>query len=306
MRNLWLHRYAQLTVVWLFFVIFAGAMVTSTGSGMAVPDWPTSYGVWLPPLVGGVFYETGHRIVAFSEGLLTTALALWMQFAEPRPSLRRLGWLAFFGFLAQGLLGGIAVLIGTSQGMDHTDPLLSMGHACLAQALFATLVSIAVMTAPGWLELKTIERGRKDLRRLGIFVVAAAYVQIILGAVMRHENAGLIIPDFPLSYGQWVPSFTEWRIGINFAHRVGACVVLLLALSYAIQVLGHEPDRWLRVPAWILLFAILAQVSLGACVVWFRLQPIITSAHVLGAALVLSSSITLTLRLYRAQGLERA
>jgi cytochrome c oxidase assembly protein subunit 15 len=306
MQETWLHRYSQLTVAAAFFVIFAGAMVTSTGSGMAVPDWPTSFGTWMPKMEGGVFYEHGHRMVAGATALLTTILALWVQFAEPRAMVRRLAWYAFFGILTQALLGGITVMLGTSNGWDHTSPIVSTLHACLAQALFATLVSVAITTAPGWKSMKVFRPETTDRRRWAVVLVALVYVQIILGAVMRHQNAGLIISDFPLSYGRLIPEFYEWRVGINYAHRVGALMVLILALSLSISVLRHSQEPWLKTPAAILLGAVLLQVSLGACVVWSGLQPIITSAHVIGGALVLTSSLALTLRLFKVQGLSGA
>jgi cytochrome c oxidase assembly protein subunit 15 len=299
MPGLWLHRYAKVTVAAAFFVIFAGAMVTSTGSGMAVPDWPTSFGGWMPKMVGGVFYEHGHRMVAAAAGTLTTILALWVQFSEPRPFVRRLAWYAFFAIVAQGLLGGTTVLMGTYYGWPHTSPLFSTLHACLAQALFAVLVSVAVVTAPGWRDERPKVVQSRDRSALAVVVVAAVYVQIILGAVMRHQNAGLMIPDFPLSYGHLVPDFGDWLVVVSFAHRLGALVVLVLALTLSLGVLRGSQEPWLKVPAAVLVAAVLVQVTLGAFTVWSGLQPVIASLHVIGGALVLTSSLVLALRLFR-------
>ena len=299
MNSPWLHRYAQVTAAAAFFVIFAGAMVTSTGSGMAVPDWPTSFGGWMPRMEGGVFYEHGHRVVAGAAGLLTMGLALSAQLSHQRPQVRRLAWYAFLAIVAQGLLGGTTVLLGTSYGWDHTSPLVSTLHAGLAQALFALLVSLAVVTGKGWEKAPTLESAA-SYRRLGLFTVAAVYIQIILGAVMRHQNAGLIIPDFPLSYGRLIPEIHEWRVGLNYAHRIGALCVLTLALTLSASVLKNIRAAWLRLPAKILMAAVVLQVSLGATVVWSRLQPLVTSAHVIGGALVLASSLVLTMRLHKA------
>jgi cytochrome c oxidase assembly protein subunit 15 len=299
-----LHRYAQLTVAAAFFVIFAGAMVTSTGSGMAVPDWPTSFGSWMPKMQGGVFYEHGHRMVAAAAGILVTVLALWAQFSGQRPLVRRLAWYALLAILAQGLLGGTTVLLGTQNGWDHTAPLVSMMHASLAQGLFAILVMEAVVTAPGWLaqaqvpDPTAIGGQASGLRSMALGLVAAVYLQIILGAVMRHENAGLMIPDFPLSYGRLVPDIQDWRVGLNYAHRLGALMVLLLGLSLAARVLKEASSAWIKAPAKVLIGALVLQVCLGACVVWSRLQPLVTSAHVIGGALVLASSVVLALRIF--------
>src|SRR2546423_1058107 len=104
-------------------------MVTSTGSGMAVPDWPQSFGTWMAKMEGGVFYEHGHRMVAAATGFLVTLLALWAQVSAERPEIRRLAWYAFLAIVAQGLLGGTTVLLGTNYGWDHTSPYVSMLHA---------------------------------------------------------------------------------------------------------------------------------------------------------------------------------
>src|SRR5687767_5859274 len=128
-RSRALHRYAIVTAVATLLLIVAGGLVTSTESGLSVPDWPLSYGRLMPPMVGGVFYEHGHRMVATAVGLLTVVLAVWLARREPRPWVRRLGWLALAAVVAQGLLGGLTViyLLPTA---------ISVAHACLAQAFF--------------------------------------------------------------------------------------------------------------------------------------------------------------------------
>src|SRR3990167_821475 len=80
----WLRMFAKLTCFATLFLIFAGAMVKSTDSGLAVPDWPLSYGMFFPPMVGGVFYEHGHRMVAATVGFMTLCLAIWLGVQEPR------------------------------------------------------------------------------------------------------------------------------------------------------------------------------------------------------------------------------
>ena len=75
----WLRRFTKFVAAATLFLIFAGAMVTSTGSGLAVPDWPLSYGMLMPPMVGGIFYEHGHRMIAATVGFLTVLQAIWLQ-----------------------------------------------------------------------------------------------------------------------------------------------------------------------------------------------------------------------------------
>src|SRR6185436_14542680 len=106
---MWLNRYLKLLVFATFCLLIAGGLVTSTDSGLAVPDWPKSYGMWMPPMGGGVFYEHGHRMVASSVGLLPVIFAVWLWLQEPREWVRVLGLLALGAVIAQGILGGIIV-----------------------------------------------------------------------------------------------------------------------------------------------------------------------------------------------------
>src|SRR5499425_542003 len=138
-----LHRLAVATAVATFVLLFVGGLVTSTGSGLAVPDWPLSFGQVFPRMEGGVLFEHGHRLVASAVGLLTLVLALWLVVREPRPGVRALGLLALFAVVLQGVLGGVTVL--------YKLPLaVSVSHACLAQAFFCLTVALAVVTGPGW------------------------------------------------------------------------------------------------------------------------------------------------------------
>src|SRR5437762_11948343 len=102
----WLRRFTKFVAASTLFLIFAGAMVTSTGSGLAVPDWPLSYGMVMPPMVGGIFYEHGHRMIAATVGLLTVIQAIWLQLREPTRVARILGWCSVGAVIAPGVLGG--------------------------------------------------------------------------------------------------------------------------------------------------------------------------------------------------------
>ncbi|HEX2120061.1 MAG TPA: COX15/CtaA family protein, partial [Thermoanaerobaculia bacterium] len=106
----WLRRFTKLVAASTLFLIFAGAMVTSTGSGLAVPDWPLSYGMLMPPMVGGIFYEHGHRMIASAVGFLTIIQAVWLQRREPKRFVRLLGWLSLAAVIVQGILGGLTVI----------------------------------------------------------------------------------------------------------------------------------------------------------------------------------------------------
>src|SRR5262245_56796533 len=103
--GMWMHRYAVFVAVCTALLVFAGGLVTSTGSALSVPDWPLSYGMLLPPMVGNVRFEHGHRMLAGSVGMLTLGLAAWLLLREPRRAVRRLGLLAVAAVILQGVLG---------------------------------------------------------------------------------------------------------------------------------------------------------------------------------------------------------
>src|ERR1700731_353581 len=187
----WLRRFTKLVAGSTLFLIFAGAMVTSTGSGLAVPDWPLSYGMLMPPMVGGIFYEHGHRMVAATVGLLTVIQAIWLQRRERKRFVRILGWCAVGAVIAQGLLGGLTVLL-------LLPPAVSIAHASLAEIFFCTNVSIALFTSRWFASVRSMPKGDAPIAGSTALLVLV-FAQILVGALMRHLHAGLAIPDFPLS-----------------------------------------------------------------------------------------------------------
>jgi heme a synthase len=298
---MWLHRYAKLVSASTVLLIVAGGLVTSTGSGLSVPDWPTSYG-WsmftfpIRHMVGGIFYEHGHRLIASAVGFLTIVLAGWLWRAEPRRWVRVLGVAALGAVILQGVLGGITVLF-------FLPTAISTAHAGLAQIFFCLTISIALVTSPGW--HTPPEAGwvnDRALRLVATTTTALIYTQILLGATMRHANAGLAIPDFPLVFGGLVPPHWTPQIAIHYAHRVGALVVATAIFATAGHVWFHHPDRKeLRRPATLLATLVLVQVSLGGLIIWTQKDVAINTAHVVTGALVLGTSLVLTLRAHRAR-----
>ena len=304
---LWLHRYVCLVAVAAALLITAGGLVTSTGSGLSVPDWPATYGysmLTFPPsmMVGGIFYEHGHRLIATAVGLLTIGLAVWFARAEPRAWVRRLGWIALVAVVVQGLLGGITVLY-------FLPAPVSIGHAGLAHLFFTLIVSLGVLTSPGWLAAyrRSEPLGDPTLPRLALLAAAAIYGQILLGAVMRHTGAGLAIPDFPLAFGHLVPPSWSAAIGIHFAHRVGAAVVTVIVFAAASRALAHHWERTeLTRPAMLLVGLLLVQIGLGAWTVLSGKHVAVNTAHVTAGSLVLATAAVLALRAYRARRLDAA
>lgn len=279
------------------FLILAGALVTSTGSGLSVPDWPSSYGynMFTFPLhlmVGGILFEHGHRLVASAVGFFTIILAVWLWRREDRRWLRWLGVIALGVVIVQGILGGLTVLM-------LLPPPVSIGHAGLAQIFFCLMVAISVFTSRGWMTARNMTDD-PTLRRIALWTVAVVYVQILLGATMRHTKAGLAIPDFPLAFGGLLPPIWNAKIGIHFAHRVGAVVATVMIAWLVVHIRSrHQDNAWLVRPAGILALLLVAQFTLGAYVVWTARDIYVNSLHVMTGALVLAAALIVTLRAHR-------
>ena len=295
--------YAVLTVVAAFVLLLSGGLVTSKGVGMTVPDWPNSYGynMFLFPLsrwVGGIFYEHVHRLIASGVGLMTVflALALWM--AEPRKWVRVLGYIAVVTVIVQGVLGGLRVTMILDE--------IGIFHGMLAQAYISLLVVIAVATSKAFATGGARWRWHAPgLMRWAVALTVLVYLQLALGATMRHEHAGLSIHDFPLAYGQvWpmvnaeqlavinaqriasgeVPT-TIGQIHLQMLHRTMAVVLAALFVVYAWKARRAAMGVRLASRWWLAL--LIVQITLGAWTVWSNKAADVTTAHVAVGALIL-------------------
>jgi cytochrome c oxidase assembly protein subunit 15 len=266
-----------------FLLILAGAAVTSNDAGLSVPDWPTSFGSLyrIPPMVGGVQFEHGHRMLAQFVGLLTIVLAVWTQRREGRAWMRALGWAALAIVVAQGILGGITVLFGL-------PPAVSTAHATLAQSFFCIVVSMALFTGRGWVEEAPValpDQGRPRLATLSLLAVVAVYVQLILGAEFRHSGMKLL------------------------PHLISAVVVTIVLLWTGLRTMtryGQVPQ--LRRPAMALLGLLSLQLALGFAtyltrVKWGEGRPeggpdmvLTTVPHVAVGALLLAAAVVLAIQ----------
>src|SRR5688572_16054569 len=196
--NRWLHYYAVLTAMVTFYLVWRGGLVTSHGAGLAVPDWPTTFGynMFFFPFdkwVGGIFYEHTHRLVASGVGMLTVILAVWLWFRESRRWVRWLGIAAVIAVIAQGVLGGLRVTALKDE--------LGIFHGALAQLFFILICAIALFTSRWWREASQTSVMSSRFARICLVVTAAMFLQLVLGATMRHQHAGLAISDFPLAHG---------------------------------------------------------------------------------------------------------
>jgi len=281
-----IHRLAAATAAATFVLLFVGGLVTSTGSGLAVPDWPLSFGQVFPPMVGGVLFEHGHRLVAALVGCLTLVLALWIAIGEPRPMVRAAGLLALFAVVLQGVLGGVTVL--------YKLPLaVSVTHACLAQAFFCLTVALTIVTGPGWASPPApLSADGSPLALLAGATTAAVFGQLVLGA-------GLAIPDFPLAFGRVLPPLATPYVTIHFAHRVGALVVALAVAVTVTHVLRTHRTELGRRPALLAATLVIVQIGLGASVIWTRRAVVPTTAHLAVGAALLATCVALTLQATR-------
>jgi cytochrome c oxidase assembly protein subunit 15 len=293
-----LHRFAKFVAGCTVLLVLAGSLVTSTDSGLSVPDWPTTYG-WnmftFPPSkwVGGILYEHGHRLIASSVGFLTIILAVWLWMAEPRRWMKWLGVGALGAVIAQGVLGGLTV-------MFFLPPSISTAHAGLAEIFFCLTVAIALFTSRGWLaSYNGHVVDDATLRQLATATTVLVYCQILVGATMRHTGAGLTIPDFPLMFGHLWPTHWDSKIAVHFAHRVGALLVTIGVCCTAVAVFRRTTLAEFRRPAMLLVALVCVQITLGAFTVLSKRDVWINSLHVVCGALVLTTSLVLTLRTWR-------
>lgn len=255
----WLRRFTKTVAAATLFLIFAGAMVTSTGSGLAVPDWPLAYGMFFPPMIAGIFYEHGHRLIAGTVGFLTVIQAIWLQRSEPKRFVRLLGWWSLGAVIAQGLLGGLTVKL-------LLPPAVSIAHAGLAEIFLCLNMSIAFFTSEAFRRMRASSPVVAPTRA-AIVLPILVYVQILAGALVRHLGAGLAIPDFPLSMGRLVPAFATTAILVNYLHRVGAALVTL-TLLYVVFRMFRSGSTVLRRLAALLVAIVATQIYLGARFVW--------------------------------------
>ncbi|MGZ6970757.1 MAG: COX15/CtaA family protein [Thermoanaerobaculia bacterium] len=296
MREAFLRVGTRAVAVCVFLLLVAGALVTSTESGLAVPDWPLSYGRLMPPMVGGILYEHGHRLIAAAvTALVGLELGAVLFFLEGKKAVKVLAAAAFGAILLQALLGGLTVIL-------LLPPAVSSAHAALAEIVFALTAVVALMCSKTWVDLTTgplslpleenlssdIPHLKKAFRATAI-ATAAIYVQIALGAVMRHTGAGLAIPDFPTLFGGLLPSAADLArrgVPIHLAHRLGAAVVLVLVLAAA-RALGRasaeSPVFAGFAATWTGL--VMIQILLGALSIWSGKTPSLTAAHLAGGAL---------------------
>ncbi len=281
----WPHRLAVSLAFGTLSLIFIGGLVTSTHSGLAVPDWPLSYGRLMPPMVGGILFEHGHRMVASAIGFITVVMAIVFTLKETRRWVKAAAWAAVGLVVLQGVLGGLTVLFLLPKAV-------SIAHACMAQTFLCLTTALAVWSSPAWQNAKRAPASSTKeypLHQLGAALFVACYVQLFLGALLRHTGIGLV---FHIVGALFVEGLVFWIFGR----------VLLTA----------NPPRGLWGTAWALLSVTLTQVVLGFTSYVFlsgrsasqALSVTVVTAHVMTGALLLALCAFFALWSWRVRPLD--
>jgi heme a synthase len=310
--NAKLHWLALFIAAVTFPLIFLGSLVTSYHAGMSVPDWPNSWGYNMftfPPSkwIGGIRFEHTHRLAASFVGMLSIALVIVAWKTDDRKWIRFNALAVFLAVCLQGVLGGMRVVLNA---LD-----LAMIHGCVAQLFFCYIATFCVLTSRTWnIGGYSPHYPYKKAFALASLTVIFVLAQLIVGVIMRHQQAGLAIPDFPTSYGHLLPpttidnSFraqaihqfgpnlnlnrvTLFQIWIHFTHRVGAifvtCAILTLCFFY-LKNFRHEPTLF-RLACALLIF-LPTQITLGICTILYRKPVDVASLHVAIGSLILVTS----------------
>jgi cytochrome c oxidase assembly protein subunit 15 len=307
--------FAKLVVLLTFVPIFVGAHTTTSGAGMAFPDWPLSNGSlnpagWWTNLM--MRLEHGHRLTAGLVASCVTILFVWSWIERrrvPRGTIA-LSFAAFIGVLAQAVLGGLRVILdpqGIAAATSTIATVFRILHGCVAQIELCLLVALAAIVSPTWMRL-VANPALGRVRRLGWITIAFVFLQLVVGATMRHLGAGLAIPTFPQAMpdGSWMPKVHNMFVDLNFTHtRFGVLIVTVLVIAFAMQVLRNAGgDRRLVSPALLLLALLAAQLTLGVFVIWQLRPPMLATLHVVNGAALLATTVLLNLRVARAAALS--
>jgi cytochrome c oxidase assembly protein subunit 15 len=303
-----LRWFAALAAIATFLLLAAGGLVTSNEAGMSVPDWPNSYGYNMflfPPSkwIGGIFYEHTHRLWASGVGFMTTILAVWLWLKDPRKWMKWLGFAAFLLVIAQGVLGGLRVVLN----MDNLGAI----HGVVGQTFFVLMCAIALFTSEFWRKMAAEDRldVPASLRALVLIATVLIFCQLVLGATMRAQHAGLSINTFPSAYGKLWPDtssdaitqynaqrieitnvnpITAFQVILQMAHRVAALsifVFVVLCAAQAWRKLGKSDVLTKFALFWLGL--IIVQIGLGAATILTNKAADVATVHLLGGALSL-------------------
>jgi len=323
--NRFLHRFAWFTAGATVLLICSGGMVTSKGVGLAVPDWPTTFGynMFFFPFskwVGGIFFEHTHRLIASIIGFLTIILAVWLWRSKTERWIKTLGWFSLGAVILQGVLGGLRVTLLKDE--------IGIFHACLAQAFLGLLIVIALALSPTWRRLaqSRVLASGKSLTMFALVISGLIYTQLALGATMRHQHRDLSILDFPLAYGSVIPStdsatlarinqareaqalseVTAGQIWLQWWHRLVGAMVGLTIIGFWFWVRQEAKNSNLLTNLsrlWLVL--VIIQIALGGWTILSNKAADIATAHVAFGAITFATGVVISALLVRSQQLAQ-
>ncbi len=297
-------------------LLYAGGFTTSIEAGMAFLDWPLSNGSINPDgwtEIRDMRAEHSHRLLGMAVGLLGIILVYWTWLKEGREWVRKLARITLLIIILQGVLGGARVRFDKLNIFVENNFIattFAILHAVGAQIVICLLVAIAVACSKKWFVDKALPNNSvsKSLQTCGVITCIIIFLQILIGAIMRHGEAGLAIFTFPYSTaeGTWIPTFWNWAIIINFSHRVGAIICFVSILIFVSKIwFNKESSQQLSkytIPLVIFLFL---QILIGSLVVVTRLNEHAATIHLLIGAFLLASCWMLTFLTFRVNDLSK-
>jgi cytochrome c oxidase assembly protein subunit 15 len=303
-----LFYFCLFALFWVTLLLFAGGFTTTIRAGMAFLDWPLSNGSMNPQ---GWITETdklaehSHRLLGMKVGLIAIALCVWTWLRQSRGSVRNLSLALLATVVFQGLLGGARVRLdwlNTQAESNIVAQAFAVTHACGAMIVMGLFVAITVLCSRRWMdaEKRSSTIVPDSIRYLGIASTVAIFLQVLVGAVMRHAEAGLAIARFPLaSADSLLPAYWNFAVSINFAHRVGAILVSVFLLLFLYRSWKHSGTRRALIYGLsLLLLLLLTQVYLGALTVWTVRNSYVATFHHLTGAFLLATTWALTFLCY--------
>ena len=289
---------------WITMLLYAGGMTTSIKAGMAFLDWPLSNGSvnpdgWLTE--SDKLAEHSHRLLGMKIGLLSIGLFLWTHLREARAWVRTLARTLLWVVILQGVLGGARVRFDQLNTMSEHNLVaqsFAVMHACGAMVVLGLLVALTLASSRRWIEASAGLNGPQALgvKRWGIIATSAVFVQILVGAIMRHADAGLALVKFPMSTAStWLPAYWNFDVGVHFAHRIGAILVSVILVVFLGKLWGSpSAKRALGYGALLIAVILGLQIFLGALTIWTVKNPYVATAHHLVGAFLLASTWGLT------------
>jgi heme A synthase len=277
------YRLARATAAATFVLLVIGGMVHATGSSLACPDWPLCYGQFFPSMEGGVLYEHGHRLVALSVSVLTVALA-FVVWRRRRETAVRVGSILAVGLvLFQASLGAFTVIW-------KLPLVVSSGHLATSMAFFSLLVWLSWRLAPDSVAAAQ-PPAPPGARAIALAAAVAVYLQIVLGALVRHTGSGLACGSEVLlcQGGLWPLGGPAQLVTL---HRFAGVAVGVLVIAASIVALRSGPLRARRA-ALLAPVLVVLQVLLGAWTVWSLISVPVVSLHLGVGALLLADSLVL-------------